>query len=66
MRILNDAGIITGDTIDLDVTPNNEITGARSRLENDLRSGDVLTTIVSDYKGKFVFELKELILLKIV
>jgi len=50
--ILNDAAVITGDTIDVDVTTNNEITGARSRFENDLRPGDVLTTTVSDFKGK--------------
>ena len=50
--ILNDAAIIAGDTIDVDVTTDNEITGSRSRFENDIRPGDVLAAGVSDYKGK--------------
>ena len=50
--VLNDVWPIECTTVAVDQGSNQEITGFRTRFENDLRPGDVITTTVSDFEGK--------------
>ena len=50
--VLNDVWPIECTTVAIDQASNQEITGFRTRFENDLRPGDVITTTVSDFEGK--------------